>query len=917
MSRTSQFKRLLALDLATIRKQSNRASPIIEQLKSHRQVRLPRGSRRRNLNIETLEQRAMFAASELVMHSLVPEAVREMETSTIVWQGEKRSVNAGHWIIAMDGLPASPASKLAAVDKELKQLGSGPAVKSVSSLGGRSALLIETDTNVNYAELKASLSRLPGFRYVEPDFTISLDSTTPNDPRFPDLYGMNNVGQSGGSADNDINATEAWGITIGSRNNVVGVIDSGVDYNHPDLVGNIWTNPGETAGDGIDNDANGYIDDVHGYDFANGDGDPMDDNGHGTHVSGTIGATGNNGLGVAGVSWQVQIMALKFLGSNGSGAISSAVSALNYATMMHNNYGVNVQLTNNSWGGGAFSQAMNDAIAASGNAGMLFVASAGNNASNNDTTISYPAGYNLPNVISVAATDQYDVLASFSNFGATTVDLAAPGVSIMSTMRNNSYGSLSGTSMASPHVSGVAALAWSVDPSASYQKVRDALYAGVDGVPSLSGKTATGGRLNARKTLDLMATEVGDTLATARVTQLASPAAGDHLIIPSSTIGDGAFANRDVDIYQITGVPGSTFTVTTSQPSVGTSMDTVLRLFNSAGAQVAFNDNFTGLYSQINYTFPLAGTYYVGVSGGGNTSYNPSVAGSGVVGSGTGVYRLDMSLDVGDTFATASATGIALTGTFTRSSTTIGDGVLGISDVDMYKISGAVGSTLFAMTGQPASIATGVDTVLRIFDSSGVEVAFNDDFGGPYSQINYTLPATGVYYIGVSGGAGSTGDYSLKLALYSPAEFELSSLVGGNGSQGFIATGTGNYSQLTGPSQHRAVGDVNGDLIDDFLLGAPGDIGTTSMTIGQVYLIFGTSVSVGFPAEFNLQSLNGTNGYVISGIALGDRTGFAGGGAGDVNNDGFSDLVIGAIWAIPIARVSRPGNPSFSMAVRT
>ncbi len=408
-----------------------------------------------------------------------------------------------------------------------------------------------------------------------------------------------------------------------------------------------------------------------------------------------------------------------------------------------------------------------------------------------------------------------------------------------------------------------------------------------------------------------MATDVGDTLATARVTQLASPAAGDHLIIPSSTIGDGAFSTRDVDMYEISGVTGSTFTATTGQPSVGGSMDTVLRLFNSAGTQVAINDNFAGLYSKISYAFPTAGTYYVGVSGGGNTSYSPIVGGSGVVGSGTGVYRLDMSLDVGDSLATASATGIAFTGNFTRSSTTIGDGAFGSSDVDFYKISGAMGSTFSAITSQPASIATGMDTVLRLFDSSGAQVAVNDNSAGLYSQLNYTLPATGVYYVGVSGAgnisynpnslgsgqAGSTGDYSLKLTLYSPAEFELSRLVGGDGSQGFTATGTGNYSELTGPSQHRAVGDVNGDSIDDFVLGAPGDVGATSMTIGQVYLIFGTTS--GFPAELNLQTLNGTNGYVISGTSLGDRTGFAGGGAGDINSDGYSDLVIGAIWGSP------------------
>ena len=183
----------------------------------------------------------------------------------------------------------------------------------------------------------------------------------------------------------------------------------------------------------MDNDGNGYVDDVHGYDFVNNDGDPMDDHGHGTHVSGTIGAVGNNVLGVAGVNWLVQIMGLKFLGSNGSGPISAAVSALNYATMMRNSHGVNIRVTNNSWGGGGFSQAMSDAITASGNAGMLFVAAAGNTAADIDATPYYPASYDLPNVITVAATDRNDALAYFSNYGAATVDLAAPGSSILST----------------------------------------------------------------------------------------------------------------------------------------------------------------------------------------------------------------------------------------------------------------------------------------------------------------------------------------------------------------------------------------------------------------------------------------------------------------------------------------------------
>ena len=446
--------------------------------------------RHRHLQAERLEDRRLLAFADFELSSLLPSngaGLGETDPSTILWQGEQRAVNPGHWIVAMDGLPATPSLQLTVGAQVLQQHASGPALKALGSLGGRGSLLIETAPNVSYAEVKTSLSGLPGFRYVEPDFIISLDATTPNDPSFPSLYGLNNTGQTGGTLDADIDAPEAWDLTIGSRSIVVGVIDTGVDYTHPDLAANIWTNPGEIAGDGIDNDGNGYVDDVHGYDFVNNDGDPMDDNGHGTHVSGTIGAVGNNAVGVAGVNWQVQIMGLKFLDSNGSGPTSAAVSALNYATMMRNNYGVNIRLTNNSWGGGAFSQALSDAITASGNAGMLFVAAAGNSASNNDATPSYPASYNLPNIIAVAATDQNDALASFSNYGATSVDLAAPGVSILSTYPNNTYSSMSGTSMATPHVSGAAALAWSYAPGATYQQIRDALFDGVDPLPGLSG----------------------------------------------------------------------------------------------------------------------------------------------------------------------------------------------------------------------------------------------------------------------------------------------------------------------------------------------------------------------------------------------------------------------------------------------
>ena len=322
----------------------------------------------------------------------------------------------------------------------------------------------------------------------EEDAVRQFDTTVSNDPQIGNLWGMTKI-----------DAQDAWGISTGSKSVVVAVIDTGVDYTHPDLAANIWTNP--NAGE------DGFVGDVHGYNFVANTGDCMDDNGHGTHVSGTIAAVGNNGLGVAGVNWSTSIMALKFLNSQGQGYLSDAVRAINYATMERTTYGVNVRVMNASWGGGSFSTAMQSAIQAAGDAGILFVAAAGNSASNNDVTPQYPANYRLPNVISVAASDQNDNLAYFSCYGATTVDIAAPGVSIYSTLPGNRYGALSGTSMATPQVSGVAALAWAVDPNASVADVRNAILQGADPLASLSGKVVTGGRLDAYHTLQLLTTK--------------------------------------------------------------------------------------------------------------------------------------------------------------------------------------------------------------------------------------------------------------------------------------------------------------------------------------------------------------------------------------------------------------------------
>ncbi|NIN51550.1 MAG: S8 family serine peptidase [Nitrososphaeria archaeon] len=344
-----------------------------------------------------------------------------------------------------------------------------------------------------------ALKRTPNVEFVEPDHEVYID-LTPNDPNFFKLWGLHNTGQTGGTSDADIDAPEAWDIQTGSSDVVIAVIDTGVDYNHVDLSENIWTNPKEIPNNNKDDDGNGYVDDVYGWDFYNDDNNPMDDHGHGTHCSGTIAAVGNNEKGVVGVNWVSKIMALKFLSAWGSGYTSDAVAAVQYVTNMKAN-GIPVIAMSNSWGGGSRSKALENAIKAADSEGILFVAAAGNSGSNNDVSPHYPSSYEVDNVIAVAATDHNDALAYFSSYGATSVDLAAPGVDILSTKLRDTYSSLSGTSMATPHVSGVAGLLKAQDSTSTHLQVKDLILSSVDSIPSLSGKMVTGGRLNAYNAL--------------------------------------------------------------------------------------------------------------------------------------------------------------------------------------------------------------------------------------------------------------------------------------------------------------------------------------------------------------------------------------------------------------------------------
>lgn len=360
--------------------------------------------------------------------------------------------------------------------------------------------------------LLKKLSADSAIAVAEPNYIIRLDQQhskaqprpllEPADPRFADLWGLHNTGQAGGRVDADIDAPEAWDITTGNRDIIVGVIDTGTDYSHPDLRDNIWVNPGEIAGNGIDDDGNGVVDDIHGYSAVNNNGDPMDQEGHGTHVAGTIGATGNNNIGVSGVNWQVSMIPCQFLDASGSGTTAGAIACINYYTNLKQNHGVDVRLTSNSWGGGGFSQALKDAIAAGNNAGILFIAAAGNDADDSDIFPHYPSAYDLPGIVSVASTDRNDNLSSFSTYGQVSVDLGAPGSAILSTIPNGAYGSLSGTSMATPHVAGAAALVWAANPSLGISEVKQILLDSGDSLPALVGKTVSGNRLNVKNALD-------------------------------------------------------------------------------------------------------------------------------------------------------------------------------------------------------------------------------------------------------------------------------------------------------------------------------------------------------------------------------------------------------------------------------
>jgi subtilisin family serine protease len=384
--------------------------------------------------------------------------------------GTERTIVPGELVVGFDS-DATRRQERSAVDAA-----GGTIAQRVGSIDGA---LVTAEPGES-GEVARRLARRPGVRYVEPNFVVRT-AQLPNDARIGGQWGLRRV-----------HARAAWNITTGGPVTVA-VVDTGVAYDHPDLTSNVWTNEAERA-DGTDEDGDGFADDLHGVDFLGHDADPRDDDGHGTHVAGIIGAQGGNSIGVAGLNWDVRIMALKFLDPFGNGNTADAAAAIDYAV----DHGARV--VNASWSGPQFSRALYSAIARAGDRGALVVAAAGNDGVDTDRKPEYPAAFDLPNVVSVAASDRSDRLLDFSNYGRTSIDLAAPGDDIDSTVPfgvdRSGYAAFSGTSMAAPFVTGAAALYLARSPEATATEVRDAILGSVDRSHSLAGRTASGGRLD-------------------------------------------------------------------------------------------------------------------------------------------------------------------------------------------------------------------------------------------------------------------------------------------------------------------------------------------------------------------------------------------------------------------------------------
>lgn len=659
------------------------------------------------------------------------------------------------------------ATEQTAIREKSRKDVSAISYRPISSRDSRTQVL-KLDKSISVEEAIRRLKNQPGISYVEPDYVVHHTASS-NDALFTggQMWGMYGAASTPANAFGS-DAAGAWknGYT-GSSNIVIGVIDEGIQISHLDLSNNIWSNPKEIAGNGIDDDGNGYVDDLNGWDFVNNDSGVYDGpgtptaaiDGHGTHVSGTIGALSNNN-GVVGVNWDVKIVSAKFLGPSG-GFTSDAIKAIDYLTNLKKS-GVNIVATNNSWGGGGFSQALLDAINRAGDAGILFIAAAGNSSANNNRVANYPSNYvcttptrNWDCVVAVASIGATGGLSSFSNYGASTVDLGAPGENIVSTYVSGQFATLSGTSMATPHVTGAAALCASINPSITPAQIRSSILNSATPTTSLTGKTVTGGRLN----ISAMASNCLNPGASAQATLsiantvLSGPAGTGIILSTSGGSGDGAIT------FAVTGsnctLIGSTLnsTAPASCAVVATRAASANYLVATSAAKTF---NFTALPQP---TLTIVNTVLSGPAGtaitiiqsvgGGSGAQSIRSTTTGCTVSGMTINRTT-SLGTCAVTTTRAASGIyaaATSASQTFTFTAVAQATLTISNAQTVLAKGATGITLTSIggsgTGAVTYVATGAGCVI-----SGSRLTVASTLTGTGScSVVATKAAQGIYLI--------------------------------------------------------------------------------------------------------------------------------------------------------------------------
>lgn len=719
----------------------------------------------------------------------IPGAVPPGIVSAVRWHGGAVYAKTGSWLLSFNDMLGEELAKTTALAVAAKL---GVRVDSVLSVGRGRYAEINTKDRVTEAAVDRVMRELPVLIGASPN-RVYAPTAIPNDQYFDRQFWLQNTGQFGGLVGADIHAVAAWNTTTGSLANIVAVIDTGVQMDHPDLAGNIWHNPGEVPGNGLDDDNNGFVDDVNGWDFGELDNNPSDFQGHGTSCAGMIGAVGNNGIGVAGVNWAVSILPMKIANEFGGLEIAAIVSSHDYLTMMIGR-SHNIVASNNSYGGYAPDFYVDtptgfdperDAIAAFIGTGATFVAAAGNGGNDgigDDAdlpTTNFPSSYNLPGIISVAATDNTDTITGFSNYGAQRVDIAAPGNGTLTASIGSNYSFFGGTSAASPVIAGTVALLKTFKPNASAVEIRQTLIDSADPLSSLQGKVVSGGRVNIERALRLIGLEgpvvravnpgpvTGQTdVNTGQVVRSASvtfnKAINSALLSTShvTLIGDGndnLFGTSDDRVITVSTVAAA--------PLDPKTVVVTLNLTNQSGQRLPLD----------RYRLTLAAAGFKDQDGNflnGNSSAGTNEAYD------FNVVSANAENEPNETLLTSTLVQFNASGQANFTGATVGNGLFATLDVDLYRVDLPRGGQLTAeIVAKRLTSGSTLDSVLRLFNALGQQIAVNDQFYGQDSFIDLFVTTGGTYYIGVSGfgndrynntiaGSGaaqSRGAYTLKI----------------------------------------------------------------------------------------------------------------------------------------------------------